>query len=162
MTGDTCARIRCLLPEDGEVLLRFFIAGIMQGSRKDPDIHSQDYRTAIRDLVLHKYPEAEIVCPWELHPDSPYYDSEKGKKTFLELIDRAGQVDYLIAYLPQASMGTALEMWQAYGQGIPILTISPMVDNWVVKFLSALVFTTLEDFADFIASDGLEKISPAT
>ena len=138
--------------------MRFFIAGIMQGSRQDPDICSQDYRTGIRDIILHKYPQAEVICPLELHPESPDYGPEEGKRTFLELTDLAKEVDFLIAYLPEASMGTAIEMWEAYGEGIPILSISPLTVNWVIKFLSAQVFTTLEEFAEFMASGGLLEL----
>jgi hypothetical protein len=135
--------------------VRLFIAGIMQGSRQGDDICAQDYRTAIRGIVLEKYPEAEVVCPFELYPESPYYGPEEGKRTFLDLTDRAKEADFLIAYLPEASMGTAIEMWQAYGAGVRILSISPMVQNWVVKFLSDRVFATMDEFADFVASGGL-------
>ena len=138
--------------------MRFFIAGIMQGSRQDPDICSQDYRTAIRETILKEYPEAEVLCPYELYPDSVYYGPDEGKRTFLEMAELAKEVDCLVAYVPEASMGTAIEMWQAYGQGIPILSISPMADNWVIKFLSAQVFTTLEEFAEFIAGGGLLQL----
>jgi hypothetical protein len=141
-----------------EVLLRFFVAGIMQGSRQDPDICSQDYRTAIREIILKEYPGAEVICPFELYPDSVDYGPEEGKKTFLEMAELAKEVDYLVAYVPEASMGTAIEIWQAYGEGIPILSISPMADNWVIKFLSARVFDTLEEFAEFIASGGLLEL----
>lgn len=140
--------------------MRFFIAGIMQGSRQDPDIHSQDYRTAIKETILRRYSQAEIVCPYELHPDSPYYGPREGLRTFLDMLDRAQEVDFLVAYLSEASMGTAIEMWQAYGAGVPILSISPMTKNWVIKFLSARVFANLEEFAEFIDGDGLGKISP--
>jgi hypothetical protein len=139
--------------------VRFFIAGIMQGSRRDDDICAQDYRTAIRGIVLNRYPEAEVVCPFELYPESPFYDPEEGKRTFLDLVDRAREADLLIAYLPEASMGTAIEMWQAYGAGARILSISPMSENWVVKFLSERVFATMEEFADFVASGGLDDIT---
>lgn len=144
----------------GESFLRFFIAGIMQGSRQDPGIHRQDYRTAIKEIILQKYPQADIICPFDLHPDSPYYGPVEGKKTFLDMLDRAREVDYLIAYLPEASMGTAIEMWEAYEEGVPILSISPLTKNWVVKFFSARIFATLEEFGRFIANDGLEKITP--
>jgi hypothetical protein len=60
--------------------------------------------------------------------------------------------------VPEASMGTAIEMWQAYGAGIPVVSISPMFDNWVIKFLSARAFATLEEFAEFIASGGLLEL----
>jgi len=142
--------------------LRFFIAGIMQGSRQDPDICSQDYRTAIREIILQKYPQAEIICPFDLYPESPYYGPEDGKRTFLDLVNRAKEADFLIAYLPEASMGTAIEMWQAYGEGVPILSISPMAENWVIKFLSARTFATLQEFAEFVDNDGVEGITPGS
>ena len=129
--------------------MRIFVAGIMQGSRQDDDIGDQDYRTAIRDIILRKYPEAEVVCPMELYPDSPGYGYERGKRTFLDLVDRASEADV---------MGTAIEMWQACGGGARVLSITPMANNWVVKFLSDRVFPTMEDFADFIASDGLSQM----
>ena len=142
--------------------MRFFIAGIMQGSRQDPDICSQDYRTAIREIILQKYSQAEIICPFDLYPESPYYGPEDGKRTFLDLVNRAKEADFLIAYLPEASMGTAIEMWQAYGEGVPILSISPMAENWVIKFLSARTFATLQEFAEFVDNDGVEGITPGS
>jgi len=143
-----------------EVTLRFFVAGIMQGSRQDEDICDQDYRTAIREIILARYPDAEVVCPFDLYPDSVGYGYERGKETLLDLARRAAQADWLVAYVPEASMGTAIEMWQAYGAGAKILTISPMSDNWVVKFLSDRVFPSLEDFARFVAGDGIGQLSP--
>jgi len=133
----------------------------MQGSRRTDDICGQDYRTTIREIILSNYPEAEVVCPFELYPDSPYYGPKEGKRTFLDLIDRAKEADFLVAYLPEASMGTAIEMWQAYRAGAQILSISPMVENWVVKFLSDRAFATVEEFAEFMSSGGLERLSPA-
>jgi hypothetical protein len=146
----------------GEVSVRFFIAGIMQGSRLDDDICDQDYRTPIRDIISLQFPEAEVVCPMELYPDSVGYAYEDGKATFLDLTQRAGEADVLVAYLPEASMGTAIEMWQAHGAGARILTISPMADNWVIKFLSDRVFPTIEAFEQFMASNGLAKIGAAS
>jgi nicotinamide-nucleotide amidase len=141
--------------------LRFFVAGIMQGSRRDEDICAQDYRTMIREIILRQYPDAQVVCPFELYPDSVGYGYEEGKRTFLELAERATAADILVAYLPEASMGTAIEMWQAYGAEARIFTISPMSDNWVVKFLSHRVFDSIEGFADFLAHDGLDGYGPA-
>jgi hypothetical protein len=55
-------------------------------------------------------------------------------------------------------MGTAIEMWHGYQRGIPIFTISPLGENWVVKLLSRRVFASLEDFGDFVASGGMAAI----
>jgi nucleoside 2-deoxyribosyltransferase len=75
-----------------------------------------------------------------------------------ELIEEAERADVVIAYLPEASMGTALEIWAAYERGIPIISISPMVENWVVKFLSTWLFPTIEDFASFLTNGGAMEI----
>jgi hypothetical protein len=60
-------------------------------------------------------------------------------------------------------MGTAVEMWRAYEAGVPVLTISPLAENWVVRFLSARIFSDLSQFAEFIADGGLEELrGPST
>lgn len=138
--------------------MRVFVAGIMQGSLPGVEVHGQGYRGAIREIILASHPEAEIIDPWELHPQSPSYDAERGKRTFLELIEEAGRADIVVAYLSEASMGTALEMWRAYDKGVPILTISPLVENWVVKFLSSRVFPTWKEFEAFVGEGGLEGL----
>jgi len=138
--------------------LRVFISGIMQGSLPGVEVHGQEYRSAIREIILASHPGAEIIDPWELYPQSPSYDAERGKRTFLELIEEAGRADIVVAYLSEASMGTALEMWRAYEKGLPILTISPLAENWVVRFLSARIFSDLNEFAQFIADGGLEGL----
>ena len=98
----------------------------MQGSLPGVEVHGQGYRGAIREIILASHPEAEIIDPWELHPESPSYDAGRGKRTFLELIEEAGRADIVVAYLSQASMGTALEMVRAHDAGTPVVSISPM------------------------------------
>ena len=70
----------------------------------------------------------------------------------------AARADVLIAYLPEASMGTAVEMWEAHRAGKPVLTISPLAENWVVRFLSTRVFPSLVAFESFVAEGELEKL----
>jgi hypothetical protein len=69
----------------------------------------------------------------------------------------AGQVDVLVAYLPSASMGTAIEMWHAYRGHVPVYTISPLVDNWVVQSLSDHVFPDVAAFVTFVVDGGLSR-----
>ncbi len=133
--------------------MKIFIAGIIQGSDRGKGIYSQDYRARIKSVLQKAIPEAEIFCPFEHHPNSIDYDDERGKRVFLDLIDRAARSDVLIAFLPQASLGTAIEIWQAYCAGKIIITISPMIENWVIKFLSDINFETLESFEDFVLSN---------
>jgi hypothetical protein len=96
----------------------------MQGSRLDRFIGDQDYRRAIARAIREVDPTIEVVDPNDLHPNGVDYDDERAKATLLEMLELAGQADLVIAYAPQASMGTAIEMWQAFQAGTPLVTIS--------------------------------------
>jgi hypothetical protein len=50
-----------------------------------------------------------------------------------------GETDLLIAFVPEATMGTAIEMWEAARHGRVVVTISPLDLNWAVQFCSDLV-----------------------
>ena len=136
--------------------MRVFIAGIMQGSRLDKDVEDQGYRERIASAIRARVPDMDILDPWALHPDSPTYDFERGKQVYLSLNDAAAQAQVLVAYVPQASMGTAIEMWQAaYVGQAKVYCISPLVTNWVVRFLSDKVFPSIEAFEEFVAEGGM-------
>ena len=136
--------------------MRVFLAGIMQGSRLDSGIHSQNYRDAIREAILDRHPDAEVICPFELHPNSVDYDEATGRRTLLGLAHMAGQCDAVVAYVPEASMGTAIEMWQAHEAGKQIWTISPLSANWVIRFLSTRVFPDVGEFVRYVRANGLD------
>ena len=135
--------------------MRIFIAGIMQGSRTDKEIDDQDYRRELAQILRRYIPGVEVLDPVELHPDSVNYSPEQARQTLLELAALAGQVDALVAYTPTASMGTAIEMWNAYQRGRRVYTISPMADNWVVRSLSERVFPDVATFKAFVAGGGM-------
>jgi len=135
--------------------MRVFIAGIMQGSRTDREMDAQDYRHEIAQALRRHIPGVEVIDPLELHPDSVSYGPEQAKQTLLELAALAGQADVLVAYVPSASMGTAIEMWCAHREGVRVYTISPLADNWVVRSLSERVFPDMATFVTFVANGGL-------
>jgi len=137
--------------------VKFFLAGIMQGSRLDNGIHSQDYRKAIRSALAMRSSDIELVCPFEMHPNSVSYDDATGKRTFLDTIEIAAACDAVIAYVPEASMGTAIEIWEAYQAGKPVYTISPLASNWALRFLSTCMFNNLQEFVDFVAAGGIRS-----
>lgn len=139
--------------------MKVFIAGIMQGSHLDDSVVDQGYRQQIAATLRQHLTDVEIVDPWELFPDSPGYTYEQGKRTFLSMNQAAAQVDALVAYVPQASMGTAIEIWQAYQAGIPVYCISPLETNWVVRFLSKEIFNSIQAFEAFVAQGGLDHSS---
>ncbi|MCP4541095.1 MAG: hypothetical protein GY832_28505 [Chloroflexi bacterium] len=137
--------------------MRVFIAGIMQGSRTDREIDTQGYRNEIAQILENYVPQVEVIDPLELHPNSVSYGPEQAKQTLLELAALAGRVDVLVAYVPLASMGTALEMWHAYQSDTQIYTISPLTNNWVVYSLSDRVFPDMAAFVTFVANGGLSE-----
>jgi hypothetical protein len=142
--------------------MKVFIAGIMQGSKKGKGIHEQDYRRIILDAVKARYPDADVVDPFSLFPDSVDYDDQRAKEVLFELADKAGEADILIAYLPKASMGTALEMIRAYEEGKAIISISPMEKNWFILAVSAEILPTLGAFCDWLARVDLSKLIVAS
>lgn len=138
-------------------MARIFIAGIIQGSIADRAIHAQDYRAELKRLLAAHAPGEECYCPIENHPDSLGYDEETGRGVFLNHVRMAREYDALVAFVPQASMGTAVEMWEAHNAGRLVLTISPMTENWAIKFLSDRVFPDMAAFGAFLAAGGLKE-----
>jgi hypothetical protein len=138
--------------------MEVFLAGIIQGSETDTSIHDQSYRRRIRKVLAEALPEACIYSPQEEHPESVTYEDCKGKEVLFEIMRRAGETDLLVAYLPEASMGTAIEMWIAYNRRKTVVAISPMKDNWCVKYLSHHICPSLKDFEGFVRSGGLNSL----
>ncbi|MDO5308546.1 MAG: hypothetical protein Q4G03_03500 [Planctomycetia bacterium] len=138
--------------------MKFFIAGIMQGSKQESSIHSQSYRAEITRALQQAFPDAEVYDPFAQHNNSLGYTHEEGKRVFLTHNRMCStDVDVLIAFLPEASMGGAIEIWEAWQNGAVVVTISPMTVNWVVKFLSDVVYSTPEKFYNALNDGSLAK-----
>lgn len=127
--------------------MRFFLAGIMQGSRADTALHQQDYRTHLAGLIATHLPDADVYDPLAGHPESVAYSEDDGRRVFYGHNRLCREVDVVIAFLPEASMGTAIEMWEAHEHGrAAVLTISPLVHNWAVRFCSHAIYPDLDAF----------------
>jgi hypothetical protein len=126
--------------------VRVFLCGIIQGSIAEFAVHEQSYRRRVGDIVRRHLPEAEIYCPVSLHPKSLHYDDAKAFRVFEESVEAARRSDLLVAYLPEASMGSAIEMWEARRAGVKVVAISSMEHNWVVKYTADLVVKSIEEF----------------
>lgn len=137
-------------PEENQ--MHVFIAGVMQGSRDDDQIHGQQYRLAIAAVLQQHIPGVQITDPWSLHPDSVNYRGETIRQTFRSMTALAGEADAIIAYLPHASMGTAIELWTAHHNGTYVVAVTPMQHNWVVQVTAHEVLPDLDSLAAFIAS----------
>ena len=135
--------------------MRVFLAGVMQASLAGKGIVDQSYRNALGDALLAKWPQLDVVDPLVLHPNSVEYDDEAARETLFALVTLASSCDLVIAYVPQASMGTALEMNAAYEKGVPVIAISSLRENWVIRAVSTRVFPDLDAFLIHLAA--LEK-----
>jgi len=126
--------------------MRFFLAGIMQGSHLAATIHHQGYREQLKRLLAEHFPEADVYDPLADHADSLNYDEQRGRSVFLHHNRLCREVDVVLAFVPEASMGTAIEMWEAFEHGRAVITVSPLVHNWAVRFLSHAVYRDVEQF----------------
>ena len=129
-----------------------FLAGIIQGSKVEVEIHAQDWRGPIRGLLQRYLPDAKVYCHYSLHPNSITYGLPEIRATFEDGLARAQGCDVLLAWLPSASMGTAIEMHEAARAGALVLTVTPMAANWVVRAYSDRIFADLAELEAFLAS----------
>lgn len=130
-----------------------FLAGIIQGSIAEPKIHSQDWREPLKAALARHAPRANVYCHYSEHPNSITYDLADIRRTLAEGIRRAAECDLLIAFVPSASMGTAIEMYEAARRGAVVLTVSPLAANWVLRAYSDRIFPDTDAFDAFLASE---------
>ena len=136
--------------------MRIFIAGIMQGSHAKSAIHNQDYRTDLTALLKKAFPDAQIYDPRANHKNSLEYKATTGREVFFQHNLMCREIDVLLAYLPEASMGTAIEMWEAYQHGAIVISISPLIHNWAIKFLSHILYADLPEFEAAVNNGSLQ------
>jgi predicted Rossmann-fold nucleotide-binding protein len=141
--------------------MRIFLAGIMQGSHRGAKLHGQDYRGQLKDLLAEHLPQADVYDPLADHADSLEYGEDRGREVFWKHNHMCRDVDAVIAFVPEASMGTAIEMWEAYEAGRAVITISPLAHNWAVVFLSHARYDDFEAFVEALKSGEVEKVIKA-
>lgn len=140
--------------------MRVFLAGIMQGSIVHNDVHAQSYREFLTDLLRTNVDGVDVFDPWAVYPNSHEYEEALVRDVLLANIAEAARSDLVIAYLPQASMGTALEIWEAWRAGVPVIAITPLAANWVVRVVASQRFDTMEDFAQAVQSGQVVFLRP--
>jgi hypothetical protein len=141
--------------------MEIFLAGIIQGSKVEAEIHPQDWREPIQGALARHLPEAQVYCHYSEHPESITYDLPEIRATFEEGLRRVRACDVLVAYLPGASMGTAIEMHEAARSGAAVLTVTPMAANWVVRYCSDRIFPDLAALEAFLGGGGLAELLKA-
>ncbi|MFA6030417.1 MAG: hypothetical protein WC969_11225 [Elusimicrobiota bacterium] len=138
--------------------MKVFLAGIIQGSIVEAKIHSQDWRVPIKAALARHAPEAEVYCHYTEHPNSISYDLAGIKTTLEDGIRKAAESDLVVAFVPSASMGTALELYEAARGGAAIVTISPLSANWVLRAYSDALLPDVAAFEAYLAEGKLRAL----
>jgi hypothetical protein len=138
--------------------MRIFLAGIMQGSHVAALVHDQHYRGALRDIVQRHWPEAEVYDPHAGHANSVGYSLERAREVFDGHVAMCREFDLVIAFVPEASMGTAIETWEACRHGRAVITITPLVHNWVVQLTSLAVYRDREAFEAALTGGEIDRL----
>jgi hypothetical protein len=136
----------------------FFLAGVIQGSLRDRTVHAQDYRDRLKAVLAQRAPGRTVFCPVEEHRASVGYDDDEARRVFFSHLELLRHSRVLVAYLPEASLGTAVEMETARQAGLPIITISPMSLNWVIRLYSFAVLPDLDAFAAWLTPENLARL----
>lgn len=134
--------------------MKVYISGIVRSTGSAAQRHEQEYRARIEEVLAARYRNVEIASPGVALLAGGTATAER--ELFFSQIQKALMADLVIAYLPKASMGSAIEIWEAYKNSRPVIIISPLVDNWTVRFLPARVFPDLESFLAFAREGGLD------
>lgn len=138
--------------------MRIFLAGIMQGSHRAAEMHDQDYRQRLKGLLLTHLPDCHVYDPLADHRQSLGYDESKGRATFFTHNHLCREVDAVVAVVPEASMGTAIEMWECHQAGGAVITISPLAHNWAVRFLSHALYPDEATFETALAAGEIAEL----
>jgi len=160
----------------------FFLAGVMQGSRRGEQMADQSYRARLGELILSSRPDAELRDPGRLMAewvggraaelraaharlasleviDRTKLDGAVGDLTeiFARLVRLSATSDVCVAWLPdhEASMGTAVEMSAAHDAGRTVVAITPMRQNLAVLSCSSIIVPDLDHFAALLG--GLDE-----
>jgi len=130
--------------------MKVFIGGVMQGSIEANGMSDQGYRRAIADVLQARWPDLEIIDPHQLHPEGRDYDTDMARRTLEDMLKLAQQSDLVIAYVPVASMGTALEIYLAQRSGVPVIVISPLRYNWVLRSYARRIYADLAELHEAV------------
>ncbi|CAE8589466.1 unnamed protein product [Polarella glacialis] len=145
---------------------RYFISGVMIGSKHklvevEKDLHNQDYRARLAEIICRVDPQAEIVDPLDIV--KAFAESKGISLDDLNLKDSlvAAALDEIVAIipschviisnLPEASMGSAVELWEAKRSGLLIFTVSPMTSNWTIRAVAKRNFQDFDDLEQNLA-----------
>ncbi|MBN1335956.1 MAG: hypothetical protein JXB39_08355 [Deltaproteobacteria bacterium] len=121
-------------------------------------MHGQEWRRRLIDVVARHLPGASVVDHVARHPRALSYDLPQILETLEEGFREACTADLVVAWIPEASMGTAIEIHEAHRAGVPVVAITPLAVNWVVRACADIVVPDFQAFEAFAAQGGLDRL----
>jgi hypothetical protein len=140
--------------------MKIFLAGVIQGDRADGSLHEQDYRTVLSDIVKATHPNAEFIDPHRENPDRLGWNRQRQADMFFEYAAKAAACDAMIAWLPTASMGTAVEMYTAHTARVPIVAVTPLIGTWAIFAMATCCLPDIAAFAEFVKAGRFAALLP--
>ncbi len=138
--------------------MKIFLGGIVHSGMSNPDTYDQSYRGIIKEQLRIHHPQVEIYCCNDDRSSDPSkFECRSPKENFEHFLQNVRTSKIFIGYLPYPSIGTAIELYNAYLHGVPTITITPLKMNWSIQAYSTHVFGTLEEFLDEIPKGLLVK-----
>ena len=127
--------------------MRFFLAGIMQGSQPGPR-YTIRITARIKSLLVEHIPgpglrSAGRPCELARVPRPAWGE----KCSFITISSRPRSMCCWPS-CPRPRWEPPSKCGRAYGAGRTVITISPLVFNWTVRFLSHEIYATVEAFEE--------------
>lgn len=121
-----------------------YITGIQRGSKKE--LHPQTYRKQIIDAIRETWDSATLQCPTIDESRDKEEQLKDTVKEFEQRLSLLKKANIIVAYIPEASMGSAIELYNASLRGKYVVTISPMRSNRIIRLFSHDIYDSVESF----------------
>ncbi len=141
--------------KNGVYNCRIFLSGIMMGNSEN--VQNQSYRHIIKKILQSRYgnlvsiddPYEDFIDPNDKNKLSPFY--------YDYLLSRVASSDILISFIPNASMGSAVELYHAHLNKVPAYVISPL-HHIVFNSCTQHQYYTFQDFINQLNNGELDQI----
>ena len=127
--------------------IMIYVTGILQNSRSK-DLYPQDYRKNIVDAIKETWESAIVQCPIIVGSADNKESLKETVKEFEQQLALLKKANIVVAYIPEPSMGSAIEIYNASLRGKYVVTISPIKTNRVVRMFSHDIYDSIESFLD--------------
>jgi hypothetical protein len=127
--------------------VNIYVTGILQGS-KDKAFFPQDYRKKLVEAIKKSWQTTTVYSP-TINTDVENPESLKeAVKQFEQQLAILKKANIVVAYIPEAGMGCAIEIYNAAMRGKYVVTITPLKQNRVIRMFSHDIYDSIESFTE--------------